>query len=247
MSQFQDWRGTVGVVKPTYRTGSLEEFIRMLPEGIGIVPLFIGLRDGSAETFQIALAEMEDRITELANIGVDLIHAEGAPILMTHGYEFEGQLLQKWSDSYQIPATSSGSTQVAAMQALGMHSVVGITYLPGKINDLFDRYLTDAGFEVREMTGLEVTFERISYLSPREVYAAAKAAVARHPDVDGIYLLGSGWRVLEVIQLLEDDLDIPVLHAQAARVWYIQQHFRVRQRHRGLGRLLAELPPLISG
>jgi hypothetical protein len=27
----------VGVIKPTHRPGSLEEFIRLLPEGIGVV------------------------------------------------------------------------------------------------------------------------------------------------------------------------------------------------------------------
>ena len=30
---FMSWRGVVGVVKPTHRPGSLEEFIRLLPEG----------------------------------------------------------------------------------------------------------------------------------------------------------------------------------------------------------------------
>ena len=29
-----NWRGTVGMVKPTRGSGSLEEIIRMLPEGI---------------------------------------------------------------------------------------------------------------------------------------------------------------------------------------------------------------------
>ena len=33
---FTSWRGVVGVVKPTHRPGSLEEFIRLLPEGIGV-------------------------------------------------------------------------------------------------------------------------------------------------------------------------------------------------------------------
>ena len=36
---FTSWRGVVGCVKPTHRPGSLEEFIRLLPEGIGVVPL----------------------------------------------------------------------------------------------------------------------------------------------------------------------------------------------------------------
>jgi maleate cis-trans isomerase len=55
-------------------------------------------------------------------------------------------------------------------------------------------------------------------------------------------MLGSGWRVLDILELLEQDLEMPVLHAIPARVWAIQHHFGVRQRTPGYGRLLAELP-----
>ena len=36
MTRFGSAHGTVGLVKPTYRPGSLEEFVRLLPEGIGV-------------------------------------------------------------------------------------------------------------------------------------------------------------------------------------------------------------------
>jgi hypothetical protein len=39
---FESWRGIVGDIKPTHRPGSLEEFIRLLPEGIGVIPLTVG-------------------------------------------------------------------------------------------------------------------------------------------------------------------------------------------------------------
>jgi hypothetical protein len=34
---FSSWRGTVGIVRPTRRTGGFEDLIRMLPEGIGVM------------------------------------------------------------------------------------------------------------------------------------------------------------------------------------------------------------------
>src|SRR3990172_5818188 len=58
----------------------------------------------------------------------------------------------------------------------------------------------------------------------------------------GIYLLGSGaWRVVDVVPV-EDDLEVPVVHPVAARVWYVQKQMRIRQPVTGAGRLLAELP-----
>ena len=39
------WRGIVGVIKPTYSSGSLVEFIRLLPEGVGCIPMYAGMSD----------------------------------------------------------------------------------------------------------------------------------------------------------------------------------------------------------
>ncbi len=48
---FKSWRGDVGVIKPTHRPGSLEEFIRLIPEGIGVVPIMLGITRGTVEEF----------------------------------------------------------------------------------------------------------------------------------------------------------------------------------------------------
>jgi hypothetical protein len=41
------------------------------------------------------------------------------------------------------------------------------------------------------------------------------------PATHGIYLLGSGaWRVVDVVPV-EEDLEVPVVHPVAARVWYV--------------------------
>ena len=239
---FASWRGTVGVIKPTYRPGSLEEFMRLLPDGIACIPLFLGIREGTTEEFRSVLGAIEAKVRELAEIGVDLIHPEGAPPFMVQGFRREAALLAEWERAYGRPVMTAGTTQIAAMRALGMHRIVGVTYFRGPINDLFAQYFTDAGFEVLAMEGMDVPFDQVQRLSSREVYAHAKRAFRRHPGADGLYMLGSGWRVLDIVELLEQDLEVPVLHAVPARVWAVQQHFQVRERVRGYGRLLAELP-----
>ena len=48
---FESWRGVVGDIKPTHRPGSLEEFIKLLPEGIGVIPLTVGISSGTEQEF----------------------------------------------------------------------------------------------------------------------------------------------------------------------------------------------------
>ncbi len=239
---FTSWRGTVGVIKPTYRPGSLEEFIRLLPDGIAVIPLFLGIRRGTIQEFRDTLTAVEQKVGELVEIGVDLIHPEGAPPFMLLGYAGERELVERWQRDYRRPVITSGMSQAEAMRALGMRRIVGVTYFKGELNDVFAQYFVDAGFDVLAMEGLEVEFEMVGRLSSREVYAHTKAAVLRQERVDGVYMLGSGWRVLDIVELLEQDLELPVVHPVPARVWAVQQRFRVRQRAKGFGRLLAELP-----
>jgi len=55
-------------------------------------------------------------------------------------------------------------------------------------------------------------------------------------------MLGSGWRTLDIIEMLEQDLQVPVVHPVTARVWEIQKRLQVREPRDGFGYLLAALP-----
>jgi maleate cis-trans isomerase len=244
--QMESWRGTVGTVQPTYRPGALDEFVRLLPEGISVIPLFLGVREGTVDEFRGALDAIEAKVRELAEIGVDLILPQGAPPFMVHGLAREREIMAEWSRRYGRPVRTAGADQCDAMRALHMQRIVGISYFRGELNDVFAQYFTDAGFEVLAMEGMDVPFDQVQRLSSREVYAHAKRVFRQHARVDGLYLLGAGWRVLDILDLLEQDLEVPVIHSTCVRVWAVQRYFQVRERRTGYGRLLAELPPLVE-
>ncbi|HEX9436300.1 MAG TPA: hypothetical protein VGA16_03970 [Candidatus Limnocylindria bacterium] len=243
---FTTKHGTVGVIKPTYRPGSLEEFIRLLPEGVGVIPLFIDIRRGTEEEFASVLGAMEQQVAKLAEIGVDLIHPEGAPPFMQLGVKGEAELVAGWQRRFGIPVVTAPQTQIEAMRALGMRRIVGATYFTGPINEMFARYFREAGFDVLAMEGVAVPFEGVGHLAPGDVYELARGAFERTPGADGIYLLGSGWRVLDVIEPLERDLGVPVVHAVTSRVWAVLRRLGVDAPRAGVGRLLAELPPPVA-
>jgi len=239
---FKSWRGDVGVIKPTHRPGSLEEFIRLLPEGIGIIPLFLGITRGTVDEFAEAINAYEEKIAELAALEVDLIHPEGAPPFIIQGYEGERKLIEGWERKYGIPMMTSGQVQVDALRALDVTRVVVSSYTNEGTNKMVSKYLTEAGFDVLENAGIDVPFEQAGNLSHHEVYRHTKAAAQRHPEADGILLFGSGWRSLDAIELLEQDLEIPVAHPVPARVWTVQKRLRVVEPVSGYGRLLEEMP-----
>ena len=239
---FTSWRGVLGCIKPTMRPGGLEELIRMLPEGIGVIPLFLGIKEGTTDEFKRAIAPFEPLVAQLAEIGCDLIHPEGAPPFMLLGHKGEAELLKKWERKYQVPMFTSGSNHVRALNALKIKRFVGATYFSGPINDVFAKYFVEAGFDVLAMEGISAPFDQIGQLSSQEVYAHVKRAFLRQPKAEAIYLLGSGWRVMEMIEELEQDCGVPVIHPIPTRSWEIQRRLCVNQPIDGYGRLLAEMP-----
>ena len=239
---FASWRGVVGVVKPTHRPGSLEEFIRLLPEGIGVLPVYLNFKRGTEDEFRAALNAVEEKVAELAHEGVDLIHPEGAPPFMVHGYKGEEKIIKEWEAKYKVPMVTAAQTQVEALRALNIKKFVGVTYFVNSVNDITTGYFRDAGFEVLAMEGMAVAFEDVGRLASQEIYAHTRKAFLKHPEADGIYMLGTGWRCLDIIRLLEEDLQVPVVHAVPARVWSVQKRLHVRQRAKGFGKLLEEMP-----
>jgi maleate isomerase len=239
---FASWRGVVGVVKPTHRPGSLEEFIRLLPEGIGVVPVYLHFKRGTEDEFRAALNAVEEKVAELAAEGLDLIHPEGAPPFMVHGYKGEEKIIKEWEAKYKTPMVTAAQTQVEALRALKIKKFVGVTYFVNSVNDITTNYFRDAGFDVKAMEGISVAFEDVGRLASQEIYAHTRKAFLKHPDADGIYMLGTGWRCLDVIHLLEEDLQVPVIHPVPARVWAVEKRLHVRQPMKGFGRLLEEMP-----
>jgi len=239
---YTSWRGVLGIIKPTMRPGSLEEFIRLLPEGIGVIPLFLGIERGTEDEFRQVMDAYEAKIAELARLKVDLIHPEGAPPFMVQGYKGERDIVKRWEEKYKIPIVTAGMTQIEALRALKLRRIVGVTYFTGDINVTFSRYFAEAGFDVDAMEGIPVPFEEVGKLSSQEVYAHTKKVFLKNPKAEGIYMLGSGWRTMDIISLLEQDLQVPVVHPVPTRVWAIQKRLHVRQPVMGYGRLLEEMP-----
>lgn len=244
---FSAWRGIVGIIHPTMRPGALEEFIRLLPEGIGVVPLYLNIRRGTTDEFKEQMIEYERQIAVLAEQDCDVIHPNGAPPFMVQGLQNEARLVADWEAKYKTPIFTAGQNHITALRALGAKKILGATYFSGEINRTFARYFEEAGFEVLAMDGIDVPFNKVQELSGEQVYAHIKKSFRRHRDADAIYMLGSGWRTLHIVETLEQDTGLPVIHPVPARVWEVQKRLDVNEPRSGFGTLLETLPDLPDG
>ena len=172
------WRGVAGLVKPTRRPGSLETLIRLLPEGIGVVPLLLNVRQGDHNEFSSAIPFYEKYVAELAE------------------------------------------NHVHAMRALGIKKFIGASYSALQNRIVID-YMTEAGFKVVSMEPIDVPFNEAQNISPETLYAHIKKLFRDHKGADGIYIQGGAWHTESIVETLEQDLQVPVVHANIAPAWEI--------------------------
>lgn len=237
------WRGVVGLVKPTYRPGSLDRFIRLMPEGVCVVPRYVGVSAGTEQEFKQALAIAEERVAELAKLKVDLIVIQGVPPIMLKGYRFDAELIETLQKKYGVPVLTATKTQVDALKALKARRIVGVTYFKDDLNPQFAKFFEQGGFEVAAMKGcVNVPFSDLGKIPAEEIYTQAKRIFIEAGGGDCLYLLGAGWDCLPAIEPLERDLGTTVLSNVPADVWATQKRLNIRAPVKGFGRLLEEMP-----
>jgi maleate cis-trans isomerase len=237
---FTLWRGVVGMVRPTRRPGTLEELIRILPEGIGVVPLMLNFKAGSNDEFAKSIPLYEGFAAELAEQGVDVIMLSGAPPFMLLGPEGEAKLIRRWEKRFKTPVVTDPQMHVAGLRAMKVKKFIGASYSTLQNKIVLD-YMTKAGFRVLSMEPIDVPFDQVAQISVETLYAHVKRLHRKHPNADGVYIQGGGWQTARVVEMLEQDLGVPVVHPVPARCWEMQLRLSVRQPVKGYGRLLAEM------
>ena len=237
-----DRGGFVGMVKPTSQaSGSHDALTALLPPEIRTHTIYCGIRDGTVEEFKTIMPQYERGVADVAALKVDLIHAEGTPPFMLHGHAGEERIIAGWEEKYGIPVFTSGTNQIRAIRALGAKRVVGAGY-DSITGPIVERYFADAGFDVIAIEKVKATWDEVGLLTDEEMIEMMADVFRRHPGGDVMYLQGSKWPSLNVVDRLEKRIGVPVVQAVAARCWELQMRFGLRQPQTGYGRLLAELP-----
>jgi maleate isomerase len=239
-----NYRGTVGDIKPRPTDSSLVDMIRLLPDGIGVIPVYLNLTSGSREEYGSAYPVYERHIAYLASQKCNVIAIEGAPPFMLLGPKGEAEMVDGWKRKYQTDMFTSSQNQVNAFRALKVKKILGITSGSGgpEMEKVYAKYFEDNGLGVVAMQGMGVEFKAVENVPPATIAAFIKKTFTEHKGADAVYILGSSLEALPLIAPLERELGVPVVQAIAARIWEIQKRLHVHEPIKGYGRLLETLP-----
>jgi maleate cis-trans isomerase len=152
-----------------------------------------------------------------------------------HGKEIE-RLIE---DSTGVTGIAASAAIIRALDSLDINSLSVATPYPDNIkNDILKEFLEDNGYDVLNIDNYN--FEPIphtySATFPQRAYREAKDVNV--PESDGLFISGTGYRTLEMINLLEIDLGKPVVTANQATLWNALDEIGVTYSDDDLGELL---------
>jgi maleate isomerase len=234
------WKAKIGILLPAHDTGyGSYEFRVLCPEGV--VTLETRVMGGrlTLEELKKMRADAVYGAQLLAVAEPDVICYIATAACFVLGVEGEKALVKEIQDKTGIQAVSGGSSVVEAFRFLGVKRISMYVPTNEEITRLSIKYFEDQGFEVRDCESLgEESIANINRMSAWELYGNIMKLYRKSPDVDGIFVTGGCFRILESLDTLEKDTGKPVVMTTAANMWRCLQLVGVKDPIYGFGQLL---------
>ncbi len=135
------------------------------------------------------------------------------------------------------PSTTTSTATVRALRQLGVQRVAVLSPHVDALNERLRGFLTDSGFDVVRMTGLN-KLGGIEEIPPESV-ATIVEEQADAADAEGVFISCTGLRTSSIVDDLERRLGKPVVGANQATMWDLLRLAQAFEPRPGLGRLYA--------
>jgi maleate isomerase len=160
------------------------------------------------------------------------------------GRTYSKQLEERIQKAAGVPGVTPATAIVEALHHFGAKKLSVATPYPEWNNAMLLRYLDEAGFAVLNLEGdprpasVAIREPMWDQVPESIVEFAAKVCL---PEADALLCPCTAWRVLEVVEELEQRLGIPVVTANQTAIWATFRKLGISPSIHGFGRLLESL------
>jgi maleate isomerase len=232
------WRGRLGFMVVSTDTTVESDTFRMVPYGVSVHFDRIALKAVTVKSLSEMIQGVETSAKLLAEAKLDAIAFACTSASVVIGDQPIIDKIRKAAPGTY--ATTIITAVVNALKAMQLKKISLLTPYIDEINRLEMEYLTERGFQVLDVRGMGITDDsRIARVSPDEIYRFVKDADI--PESDGIFISCGNFRSSSVIDVLERDLNKPVITSNQAMIWDMLRHLRIPEPISGYGELIQSL------
>ena len=236
--QGRHWRARIGFVLIATERNIEDEMTRLAPAGVGMHFSRV-LMEGAVNIEN--LAAQLGSMAAAAGLIMPGEHPDVVCYACTSGSVVMGEeqvIAELTRGAPGSRATTLVTGVIAGLGAVGARRiVVGTPYLD-EVNSIEKRYLEARGFEVLDIQGLNLSYDReMIRVAPDYLLEFAKAI--DRPEADAVFISCGALRTLDVIEAIEDAIGKPAICSNQAMLWHCLRLAGVEDRIPGCGRLMA--------
>jgi maleate isomerase len=235
------FRARLGFLLPPGNPTIEPEMMAMAPEGVSLhfhrmvargTP---GALDGQAERNRSMVEHLGDSIEMLALVKPDIVVIAHTATSYDLGRETEDALLARLAQASGTKVTTAFASVAAALERLGVKRIaLGAPY-SAETTAKGKAHLEAHGFEVVRHDNLK-GITNIYDETAERAYRLARSVDTR--EAEAVFLSGTGMPTVSVLEMLETDLQKPVISSNSAMMWLALRACGVNQPIAGYGRLL---------
>ena len=232
----------IGLISPNLSEETLVDVYKIFPDGIRIEGRALKVEKYTDDEFHRAEQAFADLVRDLARAPLDFLMVTGELFLSYKGPGSDRQILDMVKKITPTPASTVLTAVTRGCQALGLKRVVMATPFPEDQDERLVRFLAHDGIEVVAFRGLGCPNADVIWeLPPESGYDLATSLLREYPDVDGVYMPCNKWRIVSVIDRIENESGKPVVTNTQAWVWEALRAMGMKNPIPGYGRLLKHI------
>jgi len=235
------WRLRVGLIAPANNAVIEPELNRRLPEGVSLLATKLqGSTGEMAEnniTAMEATTEKAVRMLDIADVGVMVYACMGTALVK--GVEWSDRLRKEMELITKARVATAAQFTLAGLRHLNVQRVAIATPYPELLQSKVRPYFEAHGFDVVAEAHMGVSNVRqVGSFGPEATYKLVRSLEITRAE--GICILATDFRTLEVLDWLERDLGKPVVSTNQAILWGCLRTGNVPDSISGCGQLLRE-------
>ena len=229
------WRAKIGVIAPI--DDKVEyAFNKYAPEGVAFNSSRLTFPGPTPEGLRILTSKLEEAAKMYKNQKHDVVLFGCTSGSCINGFGWDKQLIDIIEKACGWPGLTTTTSVMEAFEALGLNRAAVMTPYPDDTNEIEKKFMEDSGLEVTNIKG--VGFNRkgpYSHASTLHLYRNAKNMDLGDANVFFLSCMGLG--TMELVQVLEEDLGMPVITSHQASLWACLRHAGIKDKLPGLGKL----------
>lgn len=215
------WRARIGLIYMHSSIVMEPEFVAMAPQGVSIHSTRIVLPKVDVEGLtELGESAEIERCTELLRAApLNVIIFGGTSASFIKGLRWDQAIIDRMSQSSRgLPVTTTSTASLNALRRVGAQRIAIATPYIDEVSERAQVFFSDNGFEVVDWRGLGIDDDHsIGFTTVDVVYRLVKTL--EHEKADAVFISCTNFQTIPIIELLEQELQKPVVSAIQASFW----------------------------